>query len=201
MRDRTLLLCGLAIGGSFAATRSKRATDVDRRVGEVLAQPLGRAADVAVAAGTDLGSVFAITGVSTALAISGRRRAAVDVAGAGLVAWTAAQGIKPLVGRPRPYQADGADRLVAEPAGSSWPSGHPAVAAAMATALAPSLPPGARSVAAAGAGFVALSRVYVGVHYVTDVVAGLAIGVLSSRAWRSLGRAVRGPRDGLSVLS
>lgn len=142
--------------------------------------------DIAVSAGTDLGSTFAVAGAATSLAVSGHRTAALDTVGAGAVAWGTAQGLKWLVNRPRPYQLEIVARLVSVPAGSSWPSGHPAVTAAVATVLAPRLPPGARIAAGGTAVFVAWSRIYVGVHYPADVVAGVALGVLSGRAWLRL---------------
>jgi membrane-associated phospholipid phosphatase len=188
---RVLGAAGAAVGASYAALTSPRAQRYDRRAGLVLARPLGPVADRVVSAGTDLGSVYAIAGIAGALAATGRRRAALDVVVAGSLAWTAAQAVKPLVDRPRPYQAAGAFRLVAEPAGTSWPSGHVAVAAGMAGALAPGMDRRGRSVVAALAGFVALSRIYVGVHYLTDVVAGIGIGVASARTWRLLRRPVQ----------
>lgn len=152
-------------------------------------------ADSVVGATTDLGSVFALAGASAALAATGRRRQAAEVAGAGMVAWTAAQAAKQFGERPRPYQADGVARLVAEPAGSSWPSGHAAVAVAVCAALGPHLSRTAHRAAGALAGFVALSRVYVGVHYLSDVVAGVAIGGWSAALWRGARRLLwRGSR-------
>lgn len=195
MRDRAMRLAALvAIGGSYLAVRSARAQEIDRRAGARLSRPLGPVADRVIAAGTDLGSVYAIAGLGTVLAVSGRRDSALDVVGAGAVAWTLAQGMKPLVRRPRPYQAEGVARLVVEPAGASWPSGHVAVAGAMATALAPRLPVRGKAVAAALAALVGHSRIYVGVHYVTDIVAGLGIGSASAAAWRALRRSFRALR-------
>lgn len=191
MRDRAMRLAALlAVAGSYLAVRSARAQRADLRAGARMSRPLGPVADRVISAGTDLGSVYAIAGLGTVLAATGRRRSALDVVGAGAVAWTLAQGMKPLVKRPRPYQADGVARLVVEPAGASWPSGHVAVAGAMATALSPRL--SARGKAAAGvlAALVAYSRVYVGVHYVTDIVAGLGVGSASAALWRGARRGV-----------
>lgn len=193
MGRRSVVAAGAAVAGSYAALQWPAALEWDRRAGVALSRPLGPVGDAVISSGTDLGSVYAIAGVSAVLAATGRRRAALDVLGAGAVGWTVAQAVKPLVKRPRPYQEHGAFRLVAEPAGASWPSGHVAVAGAMTAALTPALTPRARVGAAALAGFVSVSRIYVGVHYLSDVVAGLGLGVLSARVW-SAARSAAGRR-------
>jgi undecaprenyl-diphosphatase len=67
--------------------------------------------------------------------------------------------------------------LVSLPHSSSFPSGHAATSFACATVLsvlAPRLAPGFVLLACA----IGFSRVYVGVHYPLDVVAGAILGVL-----------------------
>lgn len=181
---RASVAAGFAVAAAYLAARAASVEALDRRVSRLLARPLGPAADVALGAVTDLGSIYAVAGMATGLAARGQRAAARDVVGAGVTAWVAAQALKPAVGRRRPYESDVVTRLVAEPAGSSWPSGHPAVAAAVVTALLPRLRGRAAPAAAGAAAVVAASRVYVGVHYLADVVAGLGLGVLCGRAWR-----------------
>ncbi len=77
-------------------------------------------------------------------------------------------------------------RLRRQPITSSFPSGHSASAAAFAAGVAletPAIGAGVALVAAA----VAYSRVYVGVHYPGDVLAGIALGAgsaaLTTRTW------------------
>ncbi|MTV26521.1 phosphatase PAP2 family protein [Nitriliruptoraceae bacterium ZYF776] len=176
----------LTVAVSRYLVSSRRGDTLDRAARDALARPLGARADVAVAALTDLGSVYGLAGTAAALAAVGRRRDAAEVAAAGTAAWMAAQGLKPTLQRPRPYQLDQSARLVAIPSGSSWPSGHAAVAAATATAVAPALGPTGRAVAGAAVAGVAASRLYVGVHHLTDVVAGVAVGVVCGRATRRL---------------
>lgn len=178
-------LGGVLLGGSWAALRSPLAQRADVRLGDALRHAGSDAIDRAVTHTTDLGSVYAVAGVAGVLAATGRRRLAADVLGAGLVAWSVGQGAKTRVKRARPYEADGVRRLVRPPTGSSFPSGHAAVGTAMATVLADR----ARVAPAAGlfdllGAYVALSRVYVGVHYPTDVVGGAGLGLLIGSLWR-----------------
>ncbi len=77
-------------------------------------------------------------------------------------------------------------RLHRQPTTSSFPSGHSASAAAFAAGVAletPAVGAGVSVLAAA----VAYSRVYVGVHYPSDVIAGVALGAgcaaLTTRIW------------------
>ena len=187
-----------AITVSYVAVRTDRADAFDHAVAVVLRRPLGPTVDTVVGAATDLGSVYGLTGIASVLAVTGRRQAAVDVFGAGSVAWIVAQGVKPILDRPRPYMEADAERLVAPPAGTSWPSGHAAVASAIGTTISDH---GARGATATGVGlvgFVAASRIYVGVHHATDPVAGWGIGVVSATIWqilRSVLRRIRGWRS------
>lgn len=178
-----------ALGGSYLAVRRGTAEVVDGPARVALGRPLGARADVAVGALTDLGSVYGLGGTAAALAATGRPRLAVELLAAGGTAWCAAQAAKPALRRPRPYETATAARLVAVPAGSSWPSGHAAVATATATTLWPRLHPAARPAVVATVAAVGASRIYVGVHHLTDVVAGAGVGVLSALLTREVARA------------
>ena len=92
-------------------------------------------------------------------------------------AWTLAEGAKYLFDRARPFIWDTeVAPLIKTPSSSSFPSGHSATAAAGALTLSVLYPPFAPALVAA-AFLVVLSRVYLGVHFPFDVLAGVAIGI------------------------
>jgi undecaprenyl-diphosphatase len=88
------------------------------------------------------------------------------------IAYGANQLIKVIVGRKRPRRAD-RPPLVETRSDLSYPSAHAATSVAGARALSEALPP-APLWALAGA--LALSRLYLGVHYPSDIAAGAALG-------------------------
>ena len=109
-----------------------------------------------------------------------RRRlplAGMAAACAAATAGLAVTAVKETVDRARPPVEDpGLDPIGVVPASASFPSGHSATA--FATAVAVGLVyPRLRVPLLALASLVALSRVYLGMHYSTDVLAGIALGV------------------------
>ena len=87
--------------------------------------------------------------------------------------------LKRIVQRPRPFSASTmAARVIQVPAPTttSFPSGHAATAAAGAMAMA-RIWPGARWAFAGAAVLIAFSRIYAGVHYPTDILAGVLLGL------------------------
>ena len=125
---------------------------------------------------TDLGSVYTVTGATAVLLAGGRRRDALRVATAGTLGWMVAQWIKGTFDRRRPYEASGVERLIRPPTGSSFPSGHAAVGAAVATVLARRTRGWRRAPFVAIGAWVPLTRVHLGVHYPSDVLGGAALG-------------------------
>lgn len=90
--------------------------------------------------------------------------------------------IKPLVGRIRPWlTVEGLTALVAEHDPHSFPSGHTCAAFAAACAWRPYLPKRWGNTALVCAALMGFSRLYVGVHFPTDVLAGALVGVAG--AW------------------
>lgn len=111
------------------------------------------------------------------LAIPGTRTAGLVALLANALSHLAVQLLKRTVVRPRPHLAGALPALAHVPDAFSFPSGHTAAATAVSLpvvlawpATAPLLLPLVTLVAA--------SRVYLRVHYVTDVVVGMLLGVL-----------------------
>ena len=92
--------------------------------------------------------------------------------------------LKHLVARPRPWlDVAGLVPLVQEGDPNSFPSGHTCAAFAFAAAGLGTFPAKwAKVLALAGAVLMGFSRLYVGVHYPTDVLAGAAVGLLAGWA-------------------
>jgi membrane-associated phospholipid phosphatase len=180
------LAAGAAAVG-HAALRTREGMEADERLFRAVNAGHGAGADRFFAGITELGSLYASGAAAGTLLALGRRRAALDAAAAAGAAWVLGQGIKKIVSRPRPYDAelDDARRMIAEPRGTSWPSSHPAVLTAFTRVAARELGLGAASRAAlCGLDLaVATSRVYLGVHYPSDVVSGLLMGRAVARVW------------------
>lgn len=144
---------------------------------------------------------LAVTGV---LAGGRSRRAAIR--GVGALAATSLivnVGFKPFIRRERPDIAltPVARRLRLQPWTTSFPSGHAASAAAFTTGVALESPAAAAVVAPLGAA-VAYSRVHVGVHHVSDVVVGAAIGAgvaVATQRWWPLRRPRSGTMEDLAA--
>lgn len=89
--------------------------------------------------------------------------------------------IKNIVQRPRPFVTfTDLQILIPTPSEFSFPSGHTASSFAAAGVFYSNLPKKFGVPAVILAGLIGLSRLYVGVHYPTDVIAGIVMGILLS---------------------
>jgi membrane-associated phospholipid phosphatase len=113
--------------------------------------------------------------------VTARNRSVLPVAAAAVAAgaaWGLANVAKVIADRPRPYEVMAGAVLRQQPAhGTSFPSSHTAVALAVVIALVPFLGWPLAAAGIAYAGLVGWSRVYLGVHYPLDVLAGAGIGM------------------------
>ena len=107
--------------------------------------------------------------------------------------------IKNLVNRTRPYEIiDGLVPLGRIPTDSSFPSGHASIAFAASIALFLALPlimnkKTAHRIGAAVIAFAVLisfSRLYLAVHFPTDVLAGMILGIIYGIAGAALGKLI-----------
>ena len=144
------------------------------------------------------GSLAAVP-VTAAVALAARRpRLARDLAMAGGSAYVLAKVAKAVVGRDRPGSL--LDHVLfrgATETGLGFPSGHVAVAAALATAAGPHLSRTGRRATWAVVVAVAVARMYVGAHLPVDVVGGAALGWLVGAAvhlvWGATSREPQAP--------
>jgi undecaprenyl-diphosphatase len=140
---------------------------------------------------------FTVLGLVTVAALAvlivyRRRRQAIVFAVAAIGAQILAETIKHVVGRPRPSFVTQYDLI----ASSSFPSGHAMMAPAIyftlaAIVAAGELRPAARALLMAGSVVlvvaIGISRVYLGVHWPTDVIAGWTLGsTVALAAWLAL---------------
>lgn len=87
--------------------------------------------------------------------------------------------VKNLVARTRPYEViEGLTNLIGPQSDFSFPSGHTAASFAFAVAFAMTAPKKYSVPALVLACLISLSRLYVGVHYPTDILGGIVIGAL-----------------------
>lgn len=124
--------------------------------------------------------------VPVGLAIGGGdhgRRAALLVTATAVLAFGEAQLLKLMIKRARPHEAIPDLRIKWKlDTGSSFPSGHTAAAFGIATILSEQYPElWVQCLSYSMAGIVGFSRIYRGEHYLTDVMAGAALGYGTAR--------------------
>ena len=148
-----------------AAARLRRA-DVDR----------------AVAAFSRAGN-YGVGWVALGAAVSVARRDPRPLLATAITVWgtlAVNYGVKQMVRRERPDLAE-APRAIEAPSSSSFPSSHAAMSAAGALALGVAVPKARRPLQVVAL-LMTYSRVHLAVHHPSDVVAGYALGAITSRA-------------------
>jgi hypothetical protein len=183
-RAAALAVAGVVIGLASAGGPGRR---LDVRLFRTMNAARGSVTDRSFSAITELGSIFGSTGAAAALSIAGHRRAAARGLGAACTMWVAGQILKRAFLRARPYDEfpRATRRLIGRPHGMSWPSSHPAVLLTFLTVVERELglrPPLRKGLGGLAAG-VGISRVYLGVHYPSDVAGGLLLGRALGLAW------------------
>jgi membrane-associated phospholipid phosphatase len=126
------------------------------------------------------GAVWLALGAGGALVDGSRRRRWLRATGCVGAAYLLSTSIKLAIGRRRPLIED-LPALMATPTGLSFPSSHATSSFAAARAFGRLLPaPPLYAVAVA----MAFSRLYLGVHYPSDIAAGAALGSVLGSAGR-----------------
>ncbi|MGM0770051.1 MAG: phosphatase PAP2 family protein [Halobacteriota archaeon] len=119
------------------------------------------------------------------LYLSGSRRTAIYFVMMGISVWMASTFLKSVLMVPRPEGF----RFVLEASGYSLPSTHSAMAFATAMFL-HSKAGRYSSILWAGALLMAASRIFAGVHYPSDVMAGAVVGIAIGYMWIRIGSAL-----------
>ena len=134
----------------------------------------------ALGAAGEWAAVWTVIGVAGAASGSGRRSRWLAAAALGPAAIGVNYAVKVGVGRNRPLIEEHPP-LARAPSKLSFPSAHATSSVAAATALA-RVAPHRRVPLCALATAICLTRPYLGMHYPSDVVAGVALGALLGRA-------------------
>lgn len=141
------------------------------------------------------GFIWWVTAV-IAMLFPNRRAAAWRMLLAGVFTWAVCEyALKPAFDSPRPFELDATIPVIdARPTTGAFPSGHAAIAVAYALAGSRMFP-GSAWLWYPLAVLVAISRVYIGVHWPSDVVGGALVGLAC--AWFALGG--RSPKPALAA--
>jgi undecaprenyl-diphosphatase len=180
------VLVGAALGLAAVTIRGRGRSLDDRVFAWANSEIHHPALDRFFRAITELGSMYASGAAAATLVLRGRRRQGLDALGAAVTMWVLGNRMKAIFQRARPFDTDNPLRLlIGKPRGTSWPSSHPAVFLAFVTVAARNLdlPLSERRALTGLAGLVAVSRVYLGVHYPADVAGGLLLGRAVADVW------------------
>jgi len=129
----------------------------------------------------DAGAIWIVIALAL-LAIPRTRRAGLVCAAALIVnLFITNIALKNIIQRIRPYDVMNSLKILVEAEHDfSFPSGHTAASFACAWAMRRTLPKKCWIPAIVLAALISLSRLYVGVHYPTDVIAGMLVGIFAA---------------------
>lgn len=146
---------------------------------DTLACPVLDALMVLVTTLGDHGAIWIVVGIILLIPARTRRWGVTLLVTMGLTWLICELGVKNIICRERPFMVDPSiGLLISAPSGFSMPSGHTLTSFCAATVL--SRAPVARGFKIAGwvmAALIAFSRLYLFVHFPTDVLVGIAIGI------------------------
>jgi undecaprenyl-diphosphatase len=127
---------------------------------------------------TQLGSLWMVLVVALFVVMKNRHKLALELLISGFTAYGVAVVMKGVVNRPRPSGlVHGVMPRIEEAVGLGFPSGHSAVAAALATTCWFMVPKRHRFILVIWVVLVAFSRIALGLHAPLDIIGGIAIGV------------------------
>ncbi|MFF1877433.1 phosphatase PAP2 family protein [Leifsonia sp. NPDC058230] len=189
-----VILAGLVIRVTSGATL------VDLRVLNAFAA-IQNTALTAIAFGVDwvfsppIAAVIVVLAGAGVWIVTRRLRAVVLFVGVAVLPWLGSEVVKLIVRRPRPDPASLAHPLLASPPSFSFPSGHTCFALALCLALltvawSTRARPFLIAISVVIPVTTGLSRIYLGVHYPTDVLASLAYTAAAAAAVTVLGRMI-----------
>lgn len=145
-------------------------------------------ADVIFVSFTLLGMLLVALLVAPLLWAFGRRESSFDLVVSVLITTVLVELIKLLVARERPFEAlDGTVQTIsfyglAESSGYSFPSGHATRIFTVAAIVSLNVKYPVKALAFAIAAMVAISRVFLGLHWPTDILAGALLGIAAALA-------------------
>lgn len=187
----------LGLAASWLAASQPSVSDLESAA-FALANDSGEIPQVLAWLPMQFGNVVAVPLSALVALVRSRFRLAVELAGAGMLVWVVAKGVKDAVERGRPGAlVEEAILRDAHPGGLGFPSGHAAVATALAAVAWPHLGRLARAAVVTVATLVGVLRIYVGAHLPLDITGGAGLGLAGAGAVRLASHlGSRRPRDG-----
>lgn len=129
----------------------------------------------------DMGAVWIVISMGLCLSKRWRKTGVTGLCAIGLSVMINNVFLKNLIGRARPFDViQNLVPLITKPTDYSFPSGHTACSFAVAFLLLRKLPKKYGIPCLILAGLIGFSRIYLGVHYMSDVLAGAVSGIVLS---------------------